>query len=126
MTTEEQLLGLCERFFAAVTAGDLDAVREIYAPEAITWHNHDNTEQALDQTLRVLAALPRFIKDFRYEDVRRYAIAEGFVEQHVVRGSTMRGEEIAIPAVVICKVVKGRITRLDEYLDSAQLAALFR
>ncbi|MGH9269678.1 MAG: hypothetical protein ACRDZ2_00205 [Ilumatobacteraceae bacterium] len=37
-------LDLAERFFAAIEAGDLDAVGGIYADEAVIWHNHDGVE----------------------------------------------------------------------------------
>jgi uncharacterized protein len=29
------------RFFAALEAGDIETVREIYAPDAVIWHNDD-------------------------------------------------------------------------------------
>ena len=119
----EAMLDLCQRFFAATSSGDLDAVRAMYAPDAMTWHNHDGVEQTVEQTLRV-AALPHVLKDFRYEDARRSATATGFVEQHTVCGRTRSGFDLAIAACVVCTVVDGRITRLDEYLDSAQIAPL--
>ena len=45
-------------------------------------------------------------------------LIDGFVQQHVVRGRNALGEEFAIPACLVVTVVEGRITRLDEYLDS--------
>ena len=39
-------------------------------------------------------------------------------------GRQASGKEIAIPGCMVCKVESGRITRLDEYLDSAQTAEL--
>jgi ketosteroid isomerase-like protein len=34
-------------------------------------------------------------------------------------------QELAVPACLVVRVHEGRITRLDEYLDSAQIAPLF-
>ena len=38
-------LEVADRLFAAIEAGDLDAVAALYAPEAVIWHNHDGVEQ---------------------------------------------------------------------------------
>jgi hypothetical protein len=45
------------RFFTALEAGDIEALREIYAPEALIWHNDDLLEQSVDDNLTVLAGL---------------------------------------------------------------------
>ena len=38
-------LDLAERFFKAIEAADIDAVKEIYAPDAEIWHNTDGLAQ---------------------------------------------------------------------------------
>jgi ketosteroid isomerase-like protein len=123
---QRAMLDLCERFFAAVTAGDLDAVRSIYAPDAVIWHNNDDAEQGVEENLRVLRWATSRISGFRYEDVRRMVTASGFMEQHTLRGQAPNGEELRLPACIVCTVRDSRITRLDEYFDSAQIAALVR
>ena len=117
-------LELCDLFFAAISRGDIDAVRAIYAPDAVIWHNDEKAEQTPDRNLKVLGWVTRNIKDMRYEEVRRHATPTGFVEQHVLRGVAPSGAPLAIPACIVCEVRDGHITRLDEYLDSAQTAAL--
>ena len=42
---------LVVRFFAALEDGDLDALREIYAPDAVIWHNDDLIEQPIEEYL---------------------------------------------------------------------------
>ncbi|MDP9238313.1 MAG: nuclear transport factor 2 family protein [Chloroflexota bacterium] len=118
------MLDLARRFFAAITAGEIDAVREMYAPDAVIWHNNDGVEQGVEQNLAVLSWVTKNIAGFRYEDARCQATADGFVEQHVTRGRARNGAELAMPACIVCTVVDGRITRVDEYLDSAHLAPL--
>jgi ketosteroid isomerase-like protein len=115
---------LADRFFAAVSAGDIDTVRAIYSPDAVVWHAHTNTEQSASENLRTLSWIARHVKDFRYENRRCEATDSGFVEQHIVRGIAPSGDEFSIPACVVCAVVGGRITRLEEYFDSAAAAAL--
>jgi len=61
---------LRDRFFAAVTSGDIDAVRACYAPDAVIWHNNDGISQSVDENLRVLGWIAQNVRAFRYEDVR--------------------------------------------------------
>ncbi|HVN83798.1 MAG TPA: nuclear transport factor 2 family protein [Candidatus Binatia bacterium] len=118
-------LQLAERLFAAITAGNVDEVRNIYAPDAVIWHNNDNRWQTVDQNLAVLGWVVRHVKQLRYEEIRRQATDTGFVQQHVLRGIAPNGQPLEIAACIVCVVKDGRIARLDEYLDSASLTQLF-
>jgi ketosteroid isomerase-like protein len=80
--------------------------------------------QTVDDNLRTLAAAARAIRDWRYDDVRLHVTDDGFVQQHVMRGRAPSDDEFALAACIVCTVADGRITRLDEYFDPAQLAAL--
>ena len=117
-------LELCDQLFSAIMSGDIDAVRAIYAPDAVIWHNNDQLEETPERNLRVLGWVTKNIKDLRYEEMRRHETPTGFVQQHVLRGFAPNGAALEIPACIICEVKDGRITRLDEYLDSAHTAAL--
>jgi ketosteroid isomerase-like protein len=46
----------------------------------------------------------------------------GFVHQHVLSGTRKDGARLSLPACLVCEVKDGRITRLDEYFDSARVA----
>jgi ketosteroid isomerase-like protein len=124
MSTVTTNFNLCERLFAAITAGDTETVRAIYAEDAVIWHNNDGLEQTPDENLRVLRWVIRNVKDLRYEEIRRHETPTGFVQQHVLRGMAPNGTALEIPACIVCTVKDGRITRLEEYLDSAHTAAL--
>ena len=117
-------LELCEQLFAAIMRADVDAIRAIYAEDAVIWHNNDNAEQNPEENQRVLRWVTRNVKDLRYEEMRRHETPSGFVQQHVLRGIAPNGTVLEIPACIVCTVEGGRITRLDEYLDSAQTAPL--
>jgi ketosteroid isomerase-like protein len=117
-------LELCDQLFSAIMRADVDAIRGIYAEDAVIWHNDDKAEQTPDENLRVLRWVTRNIKDLRYEDMRRHETATGFIQQHVLRGIAPNGTPLDIPACIVCTVVDGRVTRLEEYLDSAQTAPL--
>ena len=47
---------LVVRFFAALEAGDVGTLREIYAPDAVIWHNDDLIERLLLLTVNGVAA----------------------------------------------------------------------
>jgi len=117
-TDEEAVLALADQFFAAIERGDIDAVRDFYAPDAVIWHNHDDVEQSRDENLRTLAWAVVHIDGMRYEEVRRSVTDTGFVQQHVVRGRNAVGVDVVMPACLVVTVAAGLITRLDEYLDS--------
>lgn len=118
-----EALDLAERFFRAVERGDIDQIRAIYAPDARIWHNHDGLEQTVEENLKVLAWMSRQVTDRRYQVQRRVAIPGGFLQQHVLHGQTVNGP-FSMPACIVVEVKEGRISRLEEYLDSAQAAHL--
>jgi uncharacterized protein len=115
---------LVRRFFAALEAGDIDTVREIYAPDAFIWNNGDLTEQPVEDNLKVLRGLHRVVSDLHYEVVRRVPAPDGVLQQHVVRGRLPDGSDIALHAAMYLQVRDGHITRVEEYMDSAQLSSI--
>jgi ketosteroid isomerase-like protein len=122
--TEQQVLDFAQTFMAAIQAGDAAAVRECYAPDAKIWHNHDNVEQTVEQNLKSLGWFMRKLPARRYEVLRREALKDGFMQQHVLHATLPDGTAWAMPACVIVRMAHGKIVRLDEYLDSAHAAAL--
>ena len=116
--THSDPLAVAERLFAAIPKGDLDAVRDLYAPGAQIWHNHDGVVQDPAANLAVLGWVVKNIRGISYDEIRRQPTPTGFVR------TLQSGKAFELAACIVCTVVAGRITRLDEYLDSAQLGAL--
>ncbi|HEX9531106.1 MAG TPA: nuclear transport factor 2 family protein [Acidimicrobiales bacterium] len=119
-----EMTELAERFCKGIEAGDIEVVKECYSPDVVVWHNFDRRDQSRDENLASLAWFLDRVEALRYEEVRRVVHAEGFVQQHILRGRTPAGVELEAPVCLVAEVAGGRITRLEEYLDSAQLAAL--
>jgi uncharacterized protein len=117
---------LGDRLFEAICTGDLDAVADLYADDVVIWHNYDQVGQTKEENLRVLRWLSRNVQNLRYDDIQRHPIDDGFVQQHVLRGVVPGGEKLDVPACMVVRVSNERITRIDEYLDTAQLASLMR
>ncbi len=62
-------LEVARRLFAAIEAGDVDAVRDLYSDDAVVWHNNDGVAQSRDQNVRTLAWVVEHQADRRYEEV---------------------------------------------------------
>ena len=112
------------RFFAALEAGDIDTLREIYAPDAVIWHNDDLIEQSVADNLKMLQGLHRVVSGLRYDIIRRVPAADGVLQQHVLRGSLPDGTEVELHAAMYLQVREGHISRIEEYLDSAKRSSI--
>jgi len=110
-------------FFAAITAGNIEAVKAAYAPSATIWHNFDEKDQVPEDNALTLAFLHSRAQNLQYTEIRRFASPGGFVQQHVLVGDA-KGGRLRVPAIIRFWVEDGRITRLEEYLDTRQVAVL--
>ena len=117
-------MSVADDIFGAIERGDVDAVRAVYAPGAVIWHNFDEVEQAVEDNLRVLGWMANAFTERRYEVVFRKEWEDGFVQQHVLHLTKKDGTTVALPACIVATVADGKIARIDEYLDSAQAARL--
>lgn len=117
-------IAVAEQLFAAIEAGDVDAVAALYADDIAVWHNFDDTPQSKDANLATLGWMARRVTGLRYEIQSRVEVPGGVIQQHILRGTAPGGEALEIPACMRLYVDGGRITRIEEYLDPAQAAAL--
>jgi uncharacterized protein len=112
------------RFFAALVAGDIATLRQIYSPDALIWHNDDLLEQPVDENLKVLQGLHKAVSGLHYEIIRRAPADDGVIQQHVLRGTLANGAEVALHAAMYLRVQDGHVTRIEEYLDSANRSSI--
>jgi len=124
--TDEEVLQLAERVFTAIESGDLAAVDACYADAIVVWGNYDDRERDKASSMRVLEWLCGRMADRHYEVRRRIVIPGGFLQEHVLCGRAPDGTAVAMPACIVAEVGDGRITRMNEYLDPAGIAALSR
>jgi ketosteroid isomerase-like protein len=122
--TETEVLAFARRFVAAIQGGDADAVRACYASDAKIWHNIDNVEQTVDQNMKSLNWFVRKLPDRLYTVQRLEALKDGFMQQHVLSATLPDGTAWKMSACVVVRMAHGKITRLDEYIDSAEAGAL--
>ena len=120
---EPDIDAVADAFFAALEAGSVEHVLACYAPNACIWHNFDQVTLSPDGSVAGLRSLFDGFPSRRYVGVRRQATAAGFVQQHVLRLERPDGSLVDWPACIVCDVLDGRIVRLDEYVDLAQLTS---
>jgi ketosteroid isomerase-like protein len=118
----DEIRALADRFFNAIEAGDIGAVRAIYAEDAAIWHNTDELTITVADNVETLSGFVKRITDRRYRDRRIEVFGDGFVQQHVLHGVRADGVAVTLPACIVCRVADGHITRLDEYFDSARVS----
>ena len=122
--TPDDIDALADRIFAAIEAGDVEAVRGIYADDVTVWHNFDKVDQTREQNLAALGWMHAHASGLRYTDIRRIILDHGFIQQHVLQATAANGTVMAIPAMLHIYCADGHITRIEEYLDPAQAAAM--
>jgi len=116
------LNAVADRLFDAFVAHDYDAVIEMMAPDAVVVQNGNS--MVLDEALAMIRSVVEIIGQHRYEEVRRVVGDNAIVEEHRVRSTTPGGVELDLSACVVVRLDNdGKIVSLDEYVDTAPLAA---
>ncbi|MBL8559212.1 MAG: nuclear transport factor 2 family protein [Hyphomonadaceae bacterium] len=119
----DDIRNLATRFFDAIEKGDVDTVAATYADDVAVWHNTDQLENTKAENVETLKGMVKFSKFRTYTNRRLEVFPGGFVQQHVLEAEGLSGYRLSLPACIICAVSNGKITRLDEYFDSAVVNA---
>ncbi len=115
-----------DRILDAVERGDVDAVAACYAPGAKIWHNFDEIEQTVDENLALLGALVGVLSERKYAVRKRFDVPGGIIQMHALDGVLPDESKFHLPACMIFRIESGRITRIDEYFDSAHFGPLLK
>lgn len=124
MAESTDAIEVARRLFTAIEAGSIDTVSELYTEDACIWHNTDGVTETRHENLRTLGWVVENLESLRYTEVNCQATPTGFVQQHVLRATTSTGAVVELPACIVATLDDGRISRIDEYLDSAHVARL--
>ena len=73
----------------------------------------------------VFASAAEHTASIEYVDPIRDLTATGFVQRHVLRLTFADGRVAELPIAIFAAVRDGQVTRIDEYVDSAHVAAAF-
>lgn len=120
--TDTELRALCHRFLDAIEQGDFDTVAGLYAPEFRLWFNASGAETSAEENLTALREGARLHRRRTYDDRTINTFDTGFVVQYSVNVVAHDGRRTSLWACGVAQCRDGRITRLDEYLDSGKFS----
>ncbi|MFV9633883.1 nuclear transport factor 2 family protein [Mycobacterium neumannii] len=115
---------VADRLFAAIEAGDRDAISRLWHDDIVVWKVADR-DRDKDRALRVLHWFIDTTSQRRYEVIDRQLFDGGLVQQHILHATGHNGGVIAMRVGIIIKLsADGRIGRIDEYFDPSDIAPL--
>ena len=115
---------VAQQLFENIEAKRVEGVSALYADDILVWHNFSNKTQTKTENLQTLDGLTRNVAQIRYDVTERVLLGDRVMQRHLLRCRISTGEEFVIPACIFVTVRDGKITRIDEYLDTAQSNAL--
>ena len=118
--TDRELRELCNRYLDAVEQHDLETVAACCAPEFTFWVNLSGQESSLEQSLKTLRDGHGLLRRRSYDDRTIDTFEGGFLARYSVSCVQHSGRRFALWACVVAQCRHGRITRIDEYLDSSK------
>jgi ketosteroid isomerase-like protein len=126
MDDAKDVAALAKEFFDGIENDDISVLQKLYAEDVGIWHNTDGVVQTKSENVETLKGVIAKYPHRRFTDRRLDAYPGGFVQQHVLIGTRKDGVKVSLPAVLVCKVQNGKITRLDEYFDSIAADAFLK
>ena len=120
--TEYEIRELCERFFDAYENKRADILDEIYSDDCIIWHNVFGKDTTREDNLAAMR-VDKGQRRRTYNDRTINTFADGFVIQYTLNGVMHTGHKGALWICIVARCRDGKITRIDEYMDSSKFAA---
>jgi ketosteroid isomerase-like protein len=114
-----------DRVVRALNTGEFG---DVFAADAVTWHSFDEIEAPTDPATREsLQAIRKVVPDFRLDEARTTPVADGLsFAQYTIKGTLPDGTAFRAPAALAVHTdAAGKVTRIEEYVDTAQLSGLF-
>lgn len=117
---------IARRFIEALDQQDVTAAENIFAPDAAIWHCTDGVTMSVADMLGSLTAIATVAKA-TVTQTGFWDIPDGFLLTATSSYDLTNGDSTSWHAAMIIRVDdSGRITRLDEFLDSAGTTPLLR
>ena len=120
--TECEVRELANAFFDAYEQKRVDLLDQIYSDDCIIWHNVFGKDTSRDENLEAMRN-DRGQRRRTYDERTIDAFPDGFVIQYTLGGVMHDGHRGAMPICIVGRVSDGKITRIDEYMDSSKFAA---
>src|SRR5262245_58290274 len=100
-----------DRMFAALGRGDVPAALACLSDQARIWHSFDGIAHDKAAMRAQWQGLVDAFPERAFVDVRRQAIAGGFVQQQVMLVTTASGQRKAWPVCFLARIEQGLIVR---------------
>ena len=127
MTADLTLNDVANRMFDAIQRGEVGALAALWSDDVTVWRQGGGRDRDKQRALKVIEWFVDATVDRRYEVLDRQLFDGGFVQQHNVHASAKNGTPLTFRACLLVKVDSdGLVTRIDEYLDPADLALLMQ
>lgn len=121
----DRIADVADRLFATIEGGDTAALAAMWADDVVVWRLGGGRERDKARALKVIDWFVGATTDRHYEVLDRQTFDGGFVQQHNVHAHTPSGAPLTFRACLVVRVGDdGLITRIDEYLDPADLTVL--
>lgn len=125
MSTTRTADEVADAVFGAIEHGDVELLAALWADDIEVWHSNDGVVQDKAQNLAVLSWMIDNTASIEYRDIVRDLTTAGFVQRHVLHLSFVGGRTANLSIAYFVSVRNGQVTRIDEYMDSAQVAAAY-
>jgi ketosteroid isomerase-like protein len=109
-------LDLVNAVFDAAEKNDFGIFRSLFADDAVVWHNFDDRDQPVAETILRLKELGAGSVRREYADRRYVEIPGGVIAQHTVRRHQPSGEVVKIHAMLRIDISHGKVVRIEEYM----------
>ncbi|OBG52947.1 MULTISPECIES: nuclear transport factor 2 family protein [unclassified Mycobacterium] len=114
-----------DRLFTAIEKGDYAAVDGMWSDDIAVWRVGARGDDGKARALRVIDWFITATTERRYEILDRRFFEGGFVQQHVLHATGHAGQSISMRVCIVIRVGgDGRLDRIDEYFDPADIAPL--
>jgi len=120
----ERILTAADELTKGMADNDVEGLGRLYSSDAVIWHNTDRREVSVGELLEVVKVLNAVATGSVVVDERQVTDF-GFVQAQTATYRFSSGEEAQVQVAMFAWVDdEGKITRLNEYVDSVALAPL--
>ncbi|OBH14424.1 nuclear transport factor 2 family protein [Mycobacterium sp. E3247] len=121
----ELVADAADRLFAAIEKGDFAAVERMWSDDIAVWRVGARRDDGKARALRVIDWFISATTERHYEVLDRRFFDGGFVQQHLLHATGRAGQSISMRVCIVIRVGgDGRLERIDEYFDPAEIAPL--
>ena len=121
--TDGEIRELCTTFFDAYQDRRVDVLDRVLADDCIIWHNVFGRETTKADNLSRFHDSYAGQRRRTYDDRTINTFEDGFVIQYSLGGVMHTGHRSSMPICIVGRCKDGKITRIDEYMDTSKFAA---